>query len=161
MARYTDWESLQARYHMPVEPANCKETMQPVFVEYVEGESLTYNFPVLEIYSNPRKSMQGGFIGAAFDNTFGGLIFLSTGRMEMASVDLCVNYHRPIFENDVMKVKVNLKSMGKTIAHLTGEAYDTRGRLIASATTNIMLLEKDKFHKKTVSSDKQCESLEQ
>ncbi|HWP97859.1 MAG TPA: PaaI family thioesterase [Syntrophomonadaceae bacterium] len=157
MERYTDIEALRARF--PIPTANCKETMQPEFVEYVEGESLTYNYPVLEIYSNPRKSMQGGFIGAAFDNTFGGLVILSTGRYEIATVDLCVSYHCPIFENDVMMVRVNMKSLGKTIAYLTGEAFDSRGRLIASATTNIMLLEKENFHKKTIEENNQDESV--
>ncbi|NPV92676.1 MAG: PaaI family thioesterase [Firmicutes bacterium] len=127
---------------------NCWDLMKPELVEYVEGKSMTFRFPVLEIYSNPRKSMQGGFISAAFDNSYGPLASVVTGQLEMASVDLCVNYHRPIFENDTLTVKVYIKSKGKNILHLTGEAFDSKDRLIASSVTNIMLLEKEKFHKK-------------
>lgn len=133
--------------HLETLSVKCWELMQPKLLEYIDGESISIAFPVLDIYSNPRKSMQGGFISAAFDNSFGCLSFLSTGQMEMASVDISVNYHRPIFEKDTLTVTAYLKSRGRNIIHLTGEAYDTENRLIASATTNLILLEKERFHK--------------
>jgi acyl-coenzyme A thioesterase PaaI-like protein len=89
--------------------------------------------------------MQGGFIAAAFDNAFGALVYLTTGQLDMASVDLHVNYQRPIFENDLLTVTVFQKSKGKTVVHASGEAYDQSGCLIATATTNIMLLDKKTF----------------
>lgn len=149
MARFTSIEQMTGKYKFPsVKHPNCREVMQPEFVEFVEGESLTYRFPVLEMYANPRNSMQGGFIGAAFDNTFGGLVFLLTGKLEMASVDLYVNYHRPIFVGDSLYIKVVMKSMGRTVIHMLGEAYDGKKRLVATATTNIMLLGNENFEKR-------------
>lgn len=149
MARYTSLEQLAQKYHFPnVKHPQCREVMQPEFVEYVEGESLTYRFPVLEMYANPRNSMQGGFIGAAFDNTFGGLVYLLTGMLEMASIDMYINYHRPIFIGDYLYIKVMLKSKGRTVVHMLGESYDGKQRLVATATTNIMLLGSQQFEKK-------------
>ncbi|MEN6390956.1 MAG: PaaI family thioesterase [Syntrophomonas sp.] len=146
MVRYTSLEQMAQKYHFPsVKHPQCREVMQPEFVEYVEGESLTYKFPVLEMYANPRNSMQGGFIGAAFDNTFGGLVYLMTGRLEMASIDMYVNFHRPIFVGDNLYMKAIKKSMGRTVVHMLGEAWDGKEHLIATATTNIMLLGNDKF----------------
>ncbi|MDD3269844.1 MAG: PaaI family thioesterase [Syntrophomonadaceae bacterium] len=145
MQRYTDIESLLAAGKVKssdIVPPNCVATMQSEFVEYIVGHSISYDYPALEIFSNPRKAMQGGFIGAAFDNTFGALTFLLTGQMEMATIDLNVSYHKPIFENDILTVTAILQSKGKTIVNLRGEAYDRQKSLIATATTNIMLLAK-------------------
>jgi len=139
---YTDLEQMLADGIMEERPEpNCVKIMHREFVEYVVGKSVTCAFPVLEIYSNPRKSMQGGFIGAAFDNTFGTLVYLATKKMNMATIDMNVTYHKPIYENDRLIVTVYIRSLGKTIIHLVGEAYDTKGNLIASGTTNITLLD--------------------
>jgi len=132
----------------PRKPANCWDIMNPEIVGYVEGERLTCVYPVLEMYTNPRKSMQGGFISAAFDNTAGALLFAETGSQAMASIDLNVNYQRPIFENDRLRCTAYLKSMGKTLAHIYAEAFDGQDRLIATATTNIMLLNDENFARK-------------
>jgi uncharacterized protein (TIGR00369 family) len=143
--KYTDFESMVADGILqPVASPNCVELMQREFIEYVVGESVTCAYPVLEIYSNPRKAMQGGFISAAFDNTFGALVYLVTQKIEMATIDLCVNYHKPIFENDKLEVVVYIKSLGKTIINLVGEAYDNEKNLIATATTNMIILDRSK-----------------
>lgn len=145
MERYTDIEALLAAGKVKrsdIIPPNCVAVMQSEFIEYVVGKSITYDYLVLEMYSNPRKAMQGGFIAAAFDNTFGALTFLVTGKMEMATIDLSVSYHKPIFENDILTVTVFLQSKGKTIVNLRGEAYDRQKNLIATSTTNIMLWQK-------------------
>jgi len=143
MTVYTDLELMLADGIMEERPEpNCVKIMQREFIEYVVGKSVTCAFPVLDIYSNPRKSMQGGFIGAAFDNTFGTLVYLTTKSLSMATIDMNVTYHRPIYENDRLIVTVFLRSVGKTIIHLVGEAYDSAGNLIASGITNITILDK-------------------
>lgn len=86
--------------------------------------------------------MQGGFISAAFDNAFGALAILATGKFEVSSLDLNVNYHRPILADDTLTVKVYLKSKGKSIISLWGESFDSCDRLIATATSKIILLNK-------------------
>jgi acyl-coenzyme A thioesterase PaaI-like protein len=127
---------------------NCLRLMEPNFIEYVVGQSLVYSFPVLEMFANPRKSMQGGFIAAAFDNVFGALVGFVTNKIEMASVDISVNYIRPIFVNDILTIYAYIKSQGKSIVHLTGEAFNKENKLIATASINIMLLKKDKYLEK-------------
>jgi Uncharacterized protein, possibly involved in aromatic compounds catabolism len=141
MTVYTDLEKMMVDgiVERRQEP-NCASIMQREFVEYVVGKSVTCVFPVLELYSNPRKSMQGGFIGAAFDNTFGTLVYLATKKINMATIDMNITFHKPIYENDRLSITVHIKSLGKTIIHLTGEAFDSLGNLIASANTNITLL---------------------
>ncbi len=145
MTRYTDLDAMLRDgvvRQIDFPPPSCVEIMKREFVEYVVGESATCRYPVFEMYSNPRKAMQGGFISAAFDNTFGMLVYFVTQQIEMASLDLNIKYHRPIFENDVLTVKVRLKSQGNAIIHLDGDAYDEAKRLIASGTTSIYMMQK-------------------
>ncbi|MEN6350911.1 MAG: PaaI family thioesterase [Syntrophomonas sp.] len=147
MVKYTDVDAMLRdgivkKLETPL--PNCVEIMKREFVEYVVGECVTCNYPVFEMYSNPRKAMQGGFISAAFDNTFGLLVYLITGQIEMASLDLCINYHCPIYENDVLTVTTHIKSRGKRIIHQVGDAYDSKRQLIASGTSSIYLPRKER-----------------
>ena len=151
MARYTDWEAYakEKKLIRPRVTTNCWSFMKPEFVEYVEGASLTMAFPVLEVYSNPRGTMQGGFMTAAFDNTFGSLLQMETRRRDMASIDIHINFQRPIFVGDVLLVRAYVKSIGQTLAHLYGEGTDrSQGRLIATAVSNLVLMGQEKFDRK-------------
>ncbi|MEQ8237535.1 MAG: PaaI family thioesterase [Syntrophomonadaceae bacterium] len=147
MAVYTDLESLLAVGILKPRESNavipCVEIMQREFVQYDDDtRSVTCAYPVLPIFSNPRGVMQGGFICAAFDNTFGMLVYFLTQTLAMATVDLDVNYHKGIAVGDKLEITTNLKYQGKTIIHMVGEAYNSNHELIASATTNIYLLDK-------------------
>lgn len=120
--------------------ANCFEFMKPKIIDCVKDERLILSFPVLEQYLNPAKSMQGGFITAAFDNAFGVLCYCSVECAKIATIDISTSYQRPIFSDDELIVKVYIKLKGKTIVHMTGEAYNKENKLIATANTNIMII---------------------
>lgn len=141
--RYTNLESLAAYGIIEIPRPNCVTLMQQEFVEYVVGERLTHAYPVLEIFANQRSGMQGGFISAAFDNTFGMLTYMVLGHLQIATVDLNVSYHKPIYINDKLIITAYIKSQGKTLIHLTGEAHDKENNLIATATSNFYILRKD------------------
>ncbi|HKL09814.1 MAG TPA: PaaI family thioesterase [Clostridia bacterium] len=121
--------------------APCMTNMKPVFKKYIHKELLTVSYPVLDSYLNPRKTMQGGFITAAFDNTFGALSYYSAGKKFMATIDINNRYHYPIFEGDELTVTVRMVSLGKTIVSMRGEAVNSEGRLIATAGTDVMIMD--------------------
>ena len=149
MARYTDWEALEKELEQTRMIPQCWAFMQPEFVEYVEGESLTMAFPVLEVYSNPRGTMQGGFMTAAFDNTLGALLQMETRRRDMASIDIHMNFLRPLFVGDILVVRAQVKSIGQTMAHLYCEGVDGRkGRVTATAGSNLVLTRQEKNARK-------------
>ena len=52
-------------------PPNCSVAMKEEVLHYESCTSLAVKFPVLEVSLNPLRTMQGGFIVAAFDNVFG------------------------------------------------------------------------------------------
>lgn len=149
LARITDWGAIERMVPQPRVVPSCWSFMQPEFVEYVEGESLTMAFPVLEVYSNPRGTMQGGFMTAAFDNTFGALLQMETRRQEIASIDIHMNFQRPIFVGEVLVVHAYVKSIGQTVANFYGEGVDrSQGRLIATAVSNLIIIGQEKFVRK-------------
>lgn len=115
---------------------HCFTFMQAQVIEYKEGQRLTVSFPVLENYLNPAGSMQGGFITAAFDNVFGPLCYSATHTTYTTTVDIITSYHRPIWAGDELTITATVKSQGKTKIHMMAEAYNRENKLIATATTD-------------------------
>jgi uncharacterized protein (TIGR00369 family) len=118
----------------------CFSDMEPRFIDYRHKEFFTAAFPVLDRYLNPRKTMQGGFITAAFDNAFGALAYYSYNHRLMATIDISTSFHYPIYSDDELIITTRMISMGNTIASMRGEAVDRNGRIIATASTNMLIL---------------------
>lgn len=115
---------------------HCFSFMQARVIDFVDGQSLTIGFPVLENYLNPARTMQGGFITAAFDNVFGPLCYSATRTTSTTTVDISTSYHRPIIAGDELIITATVKSQGRTKIHMMAEAYNRENKLIATATTN-------------------------
>ncbi len=115
---------------------HCFSFMQARVIEFIDGQSLTIGFPVLENYLNPARTMQGGFITAAFDNVFGPLCYSATRTTATTTVDISTSYHRPIVAGDELIITATVKSQGRTKIHMMAEAYNREKKLIATATTN-------------------------
>lgn len=114
---------------------NSVAILQHKFVEYSKGEYVTIGYPVLKMFLNPRGTMQGGFITAAFDNTFGTMVTFEKQTLRVATLNININFHCPILENDILYVTVYLKACGKSIVSLYGEGFNENGNLIATATS--------------------------
>lgn len=119
----------------------CVAVMKPSFKEYIPGESVTFIYPVLNEFLNPRQTMQGGFIAAAFDNVLGTLAFLESKTMSLATADLAVYFHRPAMAGDNLTITAYLKHKGRNIVFLSGEAFNSSGKLVATATTSLVSFE--------------------
>ncbi len=121
---------------------NCAEMVEGDFIEYIPGQRLTVAFPVKPEYLNPAHTMQGGIISAAFDNVFGPLCLLVTGTPRSTTIDINTSYHRPIMEGDTLTVIAKVTTRGRTRVFMAGEAYNTLGQLIATSTTNYIMLDR-------------------
>lgn len=117
----------------------CILIMDPELVEYIPGEHLTISFPVKDTYLNGNNVMQGGFIGAAFDNVFGIMVFLEKQCYDMSTIDIQLNYHYPLAQGDKLVITTYLKHNGKTILHMNAEGFNKDGKLAATAYTNIII----------------------
>lgn len=120
-------------------PPPCYLHMKAELIEYDPEGGLTVAFPVVQSYLNPAGTMQGGFITAAFDNVFGPLCYLATGTRASAMLDINNSYHRPAFAGDLLTISARVKTKGRTVVHMQGEAYNQENKLVASAHCNYMI----------------------
>lgn len=121
---------------------NCYKWMNIREVSYESRTALTIALTVTEEMLNPMRVMQGGFITAAFDNAFGPLSY-AAARKPCVTLDIHTQFIRPIAVGDTLTVSVRVVSRGPVTLHLTGEAHNGKGRLIASAISNMVVAAKD------------------
>ena len=120
-------------------PPNCFLHMQAVYAHYESRSSLTVKFPVRTESLNPVGVMQGGYIPAAFDNVFGPLSYLAA-RRPCSTLDLHTQFVRSVKPGDTLTVKATVVSRGISTMLLTGEAFNGRGKLVASASANVVIM---------------------
>jgi len=124
---------------LPAAPP-CYTNMKARLTGHRDGSEMTVAFPVVEAYTNPAGSMQGGYITAAFDNVFGPLCYRASGTGASAMVDINTSFHRPVFPGDELAITARVKAKGKRIIHMEAEAYNREGKLVASAACDYMIL---------------------
>ncbi|MDP2885564.1 MAG: PaaI family thioesterase [Ignavibacteria bacterium] len=120
-------------------PPNCFIAMKAEFVEYESRRSLTVSFPVLEESLNPLRTMQGGFLVAAFDNVFGPLSYLAA-RCPCATLSLNTHFMRPVEPGDHLTVRGIVIARGVQVLQMTGEAFNSRDKLVATASATAIVI---------------------
>jgi uncharacterized protein (TIGR00369 family) len=135
----SEFDQLSKQFPSAVLPPNCSVLMKGEYVHYESRMLLTISFPVLEQFLNPMKTMQGGFITAAFDNVIGPLSYLAA-RNPCTSMDIHTNYIRPIVAGDVLTITAKVVSRGNTAMHLSAEAVNNKGRLVATCSANMVVM---------------------
>ncbi len=133
MQELTQQHALGAKF-----PPNCFVAMKAEFADYESRRSLTVTFPVLEESLNPLRTMQGGFLVAAFDNVFGPLSYLAA-RFPCVTISLHTQFIRPVEAGDRLTVRAVVLSRGARILQMTGEAFNAKNRLVATATATAAL----------------------
>jgi uncharacterized protein (TIGR00369 family) len=123
-------------------PPNCFLAMKAEFVDYVSRQSLTVSFPVLEESLNPLQTMQGGFLTAAFDNVFGPLSYLAA-RCPCVTLTLNTQFIRSVGLGDRLKVCAKVVSRSLQVLHLSGEAFDSKNKLVALASATVTMAKPD------------------
>jgi uncharacterized protein (TIGR00369 family) len=120
-------------------PPNCFVSMKAEVVHYESRTSLTVKFPVLEDSLNPMRTMQGGYIVAAFDNVFGPLSY-AAARCPCVTMNLTAQFIRPILPGDWLTMTAKIVSRGNQILYMTAEAFNEKKKLIATGSANAMML---------------------
>ena len=90
---------------------------------------------------NPQKTLHGGLLCAAFDNTFGMLTHYVADNNFITTVDIQCRFLKPITEGANLLIKTKVVSKGKTLVSLTGEAIlMDSGITAATASATFMIL---------------------
>jgi uncharacterized protein (TIGR00369 family) len=136
----SELQQLQTLFGPDVQsPPNCFLNMKPVYADYESRSSLAVKFPVLNESLNPVGVMQGGFITAAFDNVFGPLSYLAA-RHPCSTLDLHTQFVRSVKSGDTLTVRATVVSRGPATMLLTAEALNGKGKLVASASANVVIM---------------------
>lgn len=121
-------------------PPRSSEEMGGRYLEYGPGERLLAEFPARAQYVNALGLVQGGFIAAMFDNVFGGIGLMAI-RKPLTTIDLHVEYLRPVFPGMVVRIDARIRKGGRSLVNASAEALDPGGKLIATATTNFLVVD--------------------
>ncbi len=120
-------------------PPPSNETLKGNYLNYIPYETLISEYTLGNEFSNPQGTAQGGFTAACFDNSFG-LMSVATVRKPVASIDMNVQYLRPVPINEAFFVVVSVISVTPSTLFLKGEAFNSKKKLLAFAITNLAIL---------------------
>jgi uncharacterized protein (TIGR00369 family) len=133
-------EEFERKYPGVKVPPPCFLSSGAKILAHEPKKSLTVAFPVKEDQTNPVGSLQGGILASFFDNAFGPLSF-ATMRKPCVSIDMTVNFIRPARPGETVVIKAEFKSKGRKVFQMYGEAFNDKDKLIATATSNLMVHE--------------------
>ena len=110
-----------------------------------EDKTLTFEFPVQQWQANRIGNMHGGAICTAFDLTIAALARFYARENFAPTINLDVNYIRPVPMGETLVVTAKATSTGRRITQLTGEArVKSTGKLAATASSIYMNVDTDK-----------------
>jgi len=124
-----------------VAPAPCSFALQTRAVER-NGETgdVTLRMWAPVEWTNPHGTIQGGFVAAMLDEVIGTPVFVkSGGAIAPLTLDLNSNFLRGLKPGEVI-AKGRLVSMGRAIAFMEAELYDSDGQLVATANAKARLI---------------------
>lgn len=135
----TDMEQMKLMFPNAQVPPNCYQWMNVKVLQYDSRTLLSIELPVTEEMLNPMRVMQGGFVTAAFDNAFGPLSYVAA-RNPCTTLDMHTQYIRPIPVGEILTVTVRVVSRGPVSLHLSGEAFNRKGKLVATCSSNMIVM---------------------
>lgn len=123
-------------------PERTNKLMNPRLTACNEkDQTITLEFPVLEWQLNPYNMMHGGLIATAFDEAFGIFsAYLCNGK-SVVSVNISLNYLKPIPMNDSILITAKVTSLGKKLITVLGECHlKSNGLLTNTALGTIAIV---------------------
>lgn len=122
-------------------PKNDSELLQPTFLQLTQDGLLVLKFPVYEWQCNGLGNLQGGMMSAMLDLAFGAFSYVLAGCIPMATIDMTSNYIRSVTPADeFVLIETVFPNRARRILHGESKAYKQEGKLVATASTNIIKL---------------------
>ena len=126
-------------------PPRVFEEMGAEIIDFERNAYLTVRVPALDRYSGPLGAMQGGMIGAAFDNAYGPFSYLVAKR-PCVTKTMDTMFIRPIKAgDDALIVRAELLAKTRSLLFLQGRATNEAGKLVATSTTTMVILQHDQL----------------
>jgi uncharacterized protein (TIGR00369 family) len=119
------------------------QTLKFRLVEIAEGHAVFEAEPGIHAY-NPIGSVHGGFAATLLDSALGCAVHSRLKADQIhTTLELKVAYHRAItVETGTIRAIGSVMTMGRRTAYAEGRIEDANGRLLASATSTLLLMDR-------------------
>jgi uncharacterized protein (TIGR00369 family) len=119
------------------------ETLKIALVEVSEGRAVFAGTPGVHAY-NPLGIVHGGYAATLLDSACGCAVHASlNGEQAYTTLELKVAYHRPLRSTTgLVRAEGKVVSVGKRVAFAEGRLTDAAGQLYASATSTLLVFER-------------------
>lgn len=119
------------------------ETLGFDLVEVEEGRAVFEATPGLEVY-NPIGTVHGGYAATLLDSACGCAVHSRLSATQAyTTLELKVAYHKAITrETGRLRAEGTVVSMGRRAAFAEARLVDANGRLYASATSSLLVMER-------------------
>src|SRR5690606_19872221 len=116
-------------------------TLDIRLVEIDDGHAVLEGVPDTHLY-NPFGVVHGGFTATMLDFACGYAVCSKLAAKQFCStVEIKVTYHKPITaDTGPVRAVGTVVTFGKRIAYTEAKLLDAQGQLLASATSNLMIL---------------------
>jgi len=117
-------------------PDNHNDLIEARITGYESASmTVTASYVAPKCLSNPRGSVQGGFVAGFLDHVMGAAYYrASEERASGLNLDLALSLLRPVPIGPITG-KGWVVKIGKRVIFLAGELYDPEGNLLATATS--------------------------
>ncbi|HKO88076.1 MAG TPA: PaaI family thioesterase [Burkholderiales bacterium] len=118
------------------------DTLDFDLVEVDNGRAVFESTPGRHVL-NPLGTVHGGYAATLLDSACGCAALSTLGTDHTyTTVELKVSYHRPItVESGKLRTEGKIVSLGRRVAFTEARIVDSNGRLYASATSTLLILE--------------------
>ena len=112
-------------------------------VEIAEGRAVFEGMPGLHAY-NPIGIVHGGYAATLLDSACGCAVHASlSATQSYSTLELKVNYHKAITKDTgLVRATGTVVSMGRRVAFSEAKLTDSNGKLLASATSTLLVFDK-------------------
>ncbi len=125
--------------------APCSELLGRRLVAHDEERGwIKFEFEGKPEFLNPAGRVQGGLLTAMLDETMGPVVLLkSGGALYPSSIDMTVSFLAAARPGALM-CEAEVVRLGKSVGFVQGQLSDGDGRVIARATSSVMLVPADR-----------------
>jgi len=134
----TRMASTPAGVELPMPPP-CATEVECEYQELAVGKYLTAIVTAPAKYTNAFGAIQGGFLSGMIDNIMAPLSFLSA-MAPTRSIDLSVNFLAAVRPADKLRIKAEVRKIGRTTLHMSADVFDVKDALVATATSNLQIM---------------------
>lgn len=121
-------------------PSAVGRNANPILLSADES-GVALAFAVREEMANPVGTLHGGWMAVMLDETIGMSTFVVTNGKFYATVNLAVDFLSSAKVGETVTVRAIIQRRGRRVINVQGEITDSKGALIARATSNLIAVD--------------------